>query len=405
MDAAATGTPVSGPRSRDRRAEIARNAGELFSVRGFHAVRMEDIAEASGITARALYRHYKNKQALLAHVVREDQERLGDMFGALLELPAEERTLDASLVTMTNAALDSRRLSLLWQREARHLDGEDYRLVRQHARSMAGQVGELTISSDRPDLAGPVADIRSWVVVSIITGTGLYDSPLSRQRLCTDLVAASKRVITAPATSTAAVDLHEEGAGRTLISRREQLIISAAIAFRNKGFGGVSIDDIGGQLGIVGPALYRYFDNKAEILVAVVGRFHEWLVLEMTRALRTPCPDEAVIAHLVRGYIRIALEATDLLAVALTERLYLPASVRERFDRIQADYIAEWQRWMSIAHPELSDARATTLVYATKTIIDDCVRIPHFRQYAVFSEELQCAALATLNLPGDIAAD
>lgn len=399
MDAAATGTPVSGPRSRDRRAEIARNAGELFSARGFHAVRMEDIAEASGITARALYRHYRNKQALLAHVVREDQQRLSDTFGALLELPTDDRTLDTSLVTMTNAALDSRRLSLLWQREARHLDGEDYRLVRQHARSMTRQVGELTIGSNRPDLDGPVADIRSWVVVSIITGTGLYDSPLSRQRLCADLVAASKRVTIAPTTSAEDVDLLDEGPGRNLISRREQLINSAASAFRDKGFGGVSIDDIGGQLGIVGPALYRYFDNKAEILVVLVSRFHEWLVLEMTRALRTAASDESVIVQLVQGYVRIALEATDLLAVALTERLYLPAAVRDRFDRIQADYIAEWQRWMSVAHPELSDARATTLVHAAKTIIDDCVRIPHFRQYQVFPAELEQAVLATLDLP------
>jgi hypothetical protein len=122
------------------------------------------------------------------------------------------------------------------------------------------------------------------------------------------------------------------------------------------------------------------------------------LALEMTRAMRTPCPDEAVLAQLIRGYIRIALEATDLLAVSLTERLYLPAAVSERFDRVQADYIAEWQRWMSVARPELSDARAATLVKAAKTIIDDCVRIPHLRQYRVLSAELSRAALATLGL-------
>lgn len=69
----------------------------------------------------------------------------------------------------------------------------------------------------------------------------------------------------------------------------------------------------------------------------------------MTRAMRTQCPDEEVFAHLVRGYVRIALEETDLLAVSLTERLYLPATVSERIDRVQADCSAEWPRWLSIA--------------------------------------------------------
>jgi AcrR family transcriptional regulator len=384
-------------RPRHRRAEIAKNAGELFSTRGFHAVRMDDIAEASGITARALYRHYENKQALLSHVVREDQQRVIETLTALSEQAADERSLDASLTALTNAALDSRQLSLLWQREARHLDADDYRLVRRQTRWIAKQFEELLIGSERDDLDESAADIRSWVVVSIVSGPGLYDSALSRQRLAQDLVAASKRVISEPP----AVTAHEpdgDETSRTSLSRREQLIYAGARAFRAKGFGGINIDDIGGQLSIVGPALYRYFDNKAEILVAAVNRLHEWLALEMTRAMRTPCPDEAVLAQLIQGYIRIALEATDLLAVSLTERLYLPPAVSERFDRIQADYIAEWQRWLSVARPELSDARAATLVKAAKTIIDDCVRIPHLRQYQVLPAELLRVALATLGL-------
>ncbi|NMN97539.1 TetR/AcrR family transcriptional regulator [Antrihabitans stalactiti] len=395
MDAAAAESRAPKARPRHRRAEIAENASELFSARGFHAVRMEDIAEASNITARALYRHYQNKQALLSHVVLQDQQRLMETFADLAKQSSEPRGLDASLTAFTEAALDSRRLSLLWQREARHLDPDNYRLVRRQARSMAKQVEALVVNSERDDFDDAVADIRSWAVVSIMTGTGLYESTLSRQRLAQDLIAAGKRVINAPVAEGMSVGAEVD---RTSSSRREQLIYAAASAFRNKGFAGVSIDDIGGQLGIVGPALYRYFDNKAEILVATMNRLDEWLALEMSRAMRLPCPDEAVIVQLVHGYIRIALEATDLLAVSLTERLYLPGPVVERFDRVQADYISEWQRWMSVARPELPDTRASTLVRAAKTIIDDCVRIPHLRQYKQFPAELTCAALATLGL-------
>ncbi|WP_345426725.1 hypothetical protein [Pseudonocardia xishanensis] len=34
--------------------------------------------------------------------------------------------MDTTLAALTEAALDSRRLSLLWQREGRHLDTEDF---------------------------------------------------------------------------------------------------------------------------------------------------------------------------------------------------------------------------------------------------------------------------------------
>jgi len=402
--AAAPSPPARRSRPANRRAEIARHAAELFSVRGFHAVRMDDIAEASGITARALYRHYRNKQALLAHVVREDQQHVIDTLTILAEQPAGTRDSDADLAAVTNAALDSRRLSLLWQREARHLADDDYRLVRRQTRWIAATLDELFLQHDRSDLGDDVVDIRSWVLVSIVSGHGIYDSPLPRPRLAGELIAAARRVIDSPpaevpASAPSADPPAPATVDRTPIARREQLIWAAARAFRGKGFGGVGNDDVGSQLGIVGPALYRYFDTKADLLVAAVNRLHEWLALEMTRALHAPCPDEHVLAALVRGYVRVAIEASELLAVWLTERLYLPDAARERFDRIETDYIAEWQRWLSVARPDLPDAVAASLVKTAKTVIDDCARIQRLQHYPILHAELSRAALATLGLP------
>ncbi|GAA4558281.1 helix-turn-helix domain-containing protein [Pseudonocardia xishanensis] len=136
-------------------------------------------------------------------------------------------------------------------------------------------------------------------------------------------------------------------ADRAPLARREQLVAAAAQEFRAKGFAGVGVDDIGGRVDVVGPALYRYFDTKADILVAAVSRWHEWPALETARVFHAPVPGEAVLGLLVEGHVRTALHATDLLAVWLTERLYLPDAVRERLDRVQADSLAEWQRWLS----------------------------------------------------------
>src|SRR5690606_9708054 len=56
-------------RPKDRKEQLAAVAAKLFCERGFHEVGITDIAAAAGITGPALYRHFADKQAILAHVV------------------------------------------------------------------------------------------------------------------------------------------------------------------------------------------------------------------------------------------------------------------------------------------------------------------------------------------------
>ena len=67
--------PAVKRRPKDRKNQILEQAVRLFTEHGFHSVKLEDIAEAAGVTARALYRHYDNKQALLAAAIRTGQEQ------------------------------------------------------------------------------------------------------------------------------------------------------------------------------------------------------------------------------------------------------------------------------------------------------------------------------------------
>ncbi|MEN1729289.1 MAG: TetR/AcrR family transcriptional regulator [Pseudomonadota bacterium] len=64
------------------RALIIDVALELFSARGFDAVSIRDIAEATGLTNPALYRHFSSKQALGLSVYRSCYEDLLDRFEA-----------------------------------------------------------------------------------------------------------------------------------------------------------------------------------------------------------------------------------------------------------------------------------------------------------------------------------
>jgi AcrR family transcriptional regulator len=74
VQSAAVDPPVvSGGRKRpkDRKAQIAQVAAELFCARGYHGVGLEEIAAAVGISAPAVYRHFENKYAILVLATRD----------------------------------------------------------------------------------------------------------------------------------------------------------------------------------------------------------------------------------------------------------------------------------------------------------------------------------------------
>lgn len=66
-------------RGTDTRERILDTAEELFAQRGYGATPLEDIARGVGIRAPAIFRHFKNKQALYEAVVDRLMEGMADL--------------------------------------------------------------------------------------------------------------------------------------------------------------------------------------------------------------------------------------------------------------------------------------------------------------------------------------
>jgi AcrR family transcriptional regulator len=402
-------------RPRDRKATIATNASDLFAQRGFNSVRMEDIAAATGISARALYRHYANKQALLSAIVNSSQARY---LAALDDQEPAREGADASalmrhqLGLLAAASLDSTHFAVLWQREARHLAPEDRAGLRERLTDMARLIA-ARITERAPSLSAERAEIRAWVALAILSSPGHHDLTLPRPRFDEVLVATAYAAIDTAAY--AAIDTAAHGAsdadpginpdhptgaagGTQLGSRREQLLRAAAEAFRRSGFQAVGTSEIGAMAGVAGPALYRYFDAKSDILVALISRHQEWVAHESIRALRSADqerPDE-VLRRLVRGYLRVAVEAPDLVAVTVTEWLDLPEKDAERLVRIRNDHDAEWVHWLVKHRTDLERPEALVLVRIAAILIDDTVRIAHLHEFPGLARELEELAMSVL---------
>ena len=65
-----------------------------------------------------------------------------------------------------------------------------------------------------------------------------------------------------------------------MTTRREQLLDTAAELFAERGFHGVSVNDIGEACGISGPALYKHFNSKDDLLAQSLTSTSERLLAE-----------------------------------------------------------------------------------------------------------------------------
>ncbi len=388
------------PRHNRRREQIAEQAADLFAERGFHAVRMQDVARASGMTARALYRYYGNKNDLLSYVIQQGQQRLlHAVEPGGPAVPATE-SFTTMVTLLAPAALQNIRLAPLWQQEARHLGEPGYAQIRANTHRIAGTV-RRALGEQYPWLDDYDRDLRGWAVLSVVTSPSHRDGRYAHAGYAGLLADLSLAVATAGQPPADAVRISPQLAGcaRSSASRRECLLTVTAAMLRRHGYGGVSIDDVGREAGIAGPAVYRYFDSKSELLLACVERLHEWIALETTRALAAATDDRDVLPALVAGYLRVAMEATDLLAVARTESQHLPDRARERARRFRVDFAAEWVRWARRRCPQLSDAQAVVRVAAALTVIDDLVRVRRLARDPRFAAELTAIVMAIFGAP------
>jgi AcrR family transcriptional regulator len=147
-------------------------------------------------------------------------------------------------------------------------------------------------------------------------------------------------------------------------NRRAEILAAAASLFAARGFHGVSIEDIGGAVGISGPALYRHFSGKdallAEMLLDISSRLRESAVAVATTASG---PGETLDA-LLHAQITFALEQPALITVHDRELGNVPERERRQIRRLQRLYVEEWVTVLAELHPSCPPARLRAATHA-----------------------------------------
>ena len=153
--------------------------------------------------------------------------------------------------------------------------------------------------------------------------------------------------------------------GRTRDPARKQRILDAAADLMARyGFSSVSMEDIGGAVGITASAIYRHYDSKIAVLTAMFDRVIDQLLSEGQRFAGHPDAEPLdALRQLVDGQIAFVVDDRDIAQVYYREIANLPEADRRRLRRKQRLYLEDWVHLLTELRPGLDDAVARTIVH------------------------------------------
>ncbi|WP_019634232.1 TetR/AcrR family transcriptional regulator [Actinomadura atramentaria] len=145
--------------------------------------------------------------------------------------------------------------------------------------------------------------------------------------------------------------------------RRAEILGAAAGLFARRGFHGVSIGDLGRAVGLTGPALYRHFRGKDDVLAAMLLDISARLHAEGVRIAAEPDPSRA-LDGLLRGHVAFALDNPALITVHDRELDNVPQPQRREIRRLQRAYVEEWVGVLLRRAPDRPREHARAAVHA-----------------------------------------
>lgn len=161
----------------------------------------------------------------------------------------------------------------------------------------------------------------------------------------------------------------KRGRGRPKGNRDKDILRVAAKLFFERGFHAISIDEIGEATGISGPAIYRHFKSKDDILLALVDENADRSEADVRAVHQEGGTPAEMLEHLVQRQIHQAREIAPLMMVASQELRALPPEYRQRVWRRERINREEWAHLLSLLRTDLQEAEIRAIVVAIKQVL------------------------------------
>lgn len=175
MTAASTALP--------RRELLLQAAARLFAQHGYHAVGIDDIGAAAGITGPGVYRHFPSKAALLQALT---DRAVGGMTQGARAVVAEHTDAHDALVGLVDQhvafVVEQRALIGVWARESRSLPDDLLRPVLRQQRAYEQPWREV-VGRLRDDLSPAEVGVIVTATLAMLNGTPYLDPAVAADRV------------------------------------------------------------------------------------------------------------------------------------------------------------------------------------------------------------------------------
>lgn len=184
--------------------------------------------------------------------------------------------------------------------------------------------------------------------------------------------------------------------------RREQILETAAALFAERGFNGVSINDIGAAVGVSGPALYRHFPSKDAVLGEMLLGISRSLLAEGTQRREAAHAPSDVLPSLIEAHVDFALRQPALITVYNRDIASLGDADQREVRRLQRAYVEIWVGAIREAVPGTDEQHARSAAHAVFGLINSTphsARLDHDEMAALLTRMATAALLADGTLP------
>ena len=180
---------------------------------------------------------------------------------------------------------------------------------------------------------------------------------------------------------------------------REAMLRASAGLFAERGFRGTSVEEIGAACGVSGPAVYKHFASKHDLLARLLVGVSERL-LDGGQAVVTAAADDpsAALAGLVEAHADFALTDPDLIRIQGRDLASLSDVDRRQVRRLQRAYVELWAEVLCRLEPGLPPAAARLRAHAVFGLLNSTAYSGAARGEA--RRELVRMAQRALGLPG-----
>lgn len=163
---------------------------------------------------------------------------------------------------------------------------------------------------------------------------------------------------------------------RAKAQRRAEILVAAARLMARRGFHAVRLDDIGSEVGISGPGMYRYFSAKEDVLAEMLLDISRRLRDGGTQAVTRGGPPEVVLDALLAVHVDFVATEPDLISVQFRDLGALPAGPRHEVRRLQREYAEMWVDALVRLRPELDTTDARAHVHAVFGLLNSSPQLP-----------------------------